>query len=84
MNDDSELVDSLLGPSGPEVTCEECFEQLDRYTETELSGGSADAAVPGMGEASSPLRGALSHGNCTPRRPKSRALLRAPSRLRTR
>ena len=24
---------SLLGPIGPEVTCEECFERLDEYVE---------------------------------------------------
>jgi predicted anti-sigma-YlaC factor YlaD len=24
---------SLLGPSGPEVSCEECFEHLDEYVE---------------------------------------------------
>jgi hypothetical protein len=38
----------LLGPTGPEITCEECFEQLDRYVELELGGGDADGAVPGM------------------------------------
>jgi hypothetical protein len=24
---------SLLGPAGPEVTCDECFERLDEYVE---------------------------------------------------
>jgi len=24
---------SLLGPSGPEVSCDECFEYLDEYVE---------------------------------------------------
>jgi hypothetical protein len=38
----------LLGPSGPELTCEECFEELDRYVELELSSADADGAVPGM------------------------------------
>jgi hypothetical protein len=38
----------VLGPAGPELSCEECFEQLDRYVEIELSGSDADAAVPGM------------------------------------
>jgi len=40
----------LLGPAGPEVTCEQCFDQLDRYVELELRTGPADAeaAVPGM------------------------------------
>ena len=38
----------MLGPPGPELTCEECFEQLDRYIEVELSGADVDAAVPGM------------------------------------
>jgi hypothetical protein len=38
----------LLGPAGEELTCEECFDQLDRYVELELSGRGADVAVPGM------------------------------------
>ena len=38
----------LLGPPGPEVTCEECFERLDAYVEHELAGRDADALVPGM------------------------------------
>jgi hypothetical protein len=38
-----------LGPGGPELSCEECFEQLDRYVELELRGADADAAIPGMG-----------------------------------
>jgi hypothetical protein len=30
------LLAGLLGPAGPEVTCEECFENLDVYVEQEL------------------------------------------------
>jgi hypothetical protein len=44
----NETLRRLLGPSGPELTCEECFEELDRYVEHELLGADADAAVPGM------------------------------------
>ena len=43
-----DLVRRVLGPAGPELTCEQCFEQIDRYTEVELSGGDAETAVPGM------------------------------------
>ncbi|HEU4658431.1 MAG TPA: hypothetical protein VFR97_12940 [Capillimicrobium sp.] len=46
--DPHEMVRRLLGPSEPELTCEACFEQLDRYVELELRGDDADAAVPGM------------------------------------
>jgi hypothetical protein len=42
------LIGRLLGPAGPELSCEECFEQLDRYVELELAGDEADAAIPGM------------------------------------
>jgi hypothetical protein len=42
------LLRSLLGPSEPELGCEDCFKELDRYVELELSGADADAAVPGM------------------------------------
>jgi hypothetical protein len=44
----SDLLARLLGPAEPELTCEECFEELDRYVELELIGRDADAAVPGM------------------------------------
>jgi hypothetical protein len=37
-----------LGPEGPELSCEECFAQLDRYVELELAGADADGSVPGM------------------------------------
>jgi hypothetical protein len=43
-----QLIDALLGPSEPELTCEECFEQLDRYVDLELAGASADRLVAGM------------------------------------
>ena len=42
------LLARLLGPAGPEVSCEECFEQIDRYVELELAGADADTALPGM------------------------------------
>lgn len=42
------LLRALLGPEGPELSCEECFEQLDRYVELELAGSNADEAIPGM------------------------------------
>lgn len=43
------LVARLLGPGKPEVSCETCFEELDRYVELELAGLDADAAIPGLG-----------------------------------
>jgi hypothetical protein len=44
----TELLGRLLGPRGPELTCDECFEHLDRYVELQVAGHDADAAVPGM------------------------------------
>jgi hypothetical protein len=44
----AELARRLLGPAEPELGCDECFEQLDRYVELELAGGEADRLVPGM------------------------------------
>ena len=38
----------LLGPAGPEVGCDECFEQLDSYVELEVAGVDADSAIPGL------------------------------------
>ena len=42
------MIDRLLGPEGPEVTCEECFERIDEYAELSLRGADAEARVPGM------------------------------------
>jgi hypothetical protein len=38
----------LLGPSRPELTCEQCFELIDEYAELELSDAAADRVIPGM------------------------------------
>jgi hypothetical protein len=38
----------LLGPGQPEVGCDTCFAELDRYVELETAGGDADAAIPGL------------------------------------
>jgi hypothetical protein len=51
MNEQSQenrLIGRLLGPAGPELSCERCFEELDRYVELELAGADAEAAIPGM------------------------------------
>jgi hypothetical protein len=42
------LVGGLLGPEGPEVGCDVCFDELDRYVELELAGADVDAAIPGL------------------------------------
>jgi hypothetical protein len=42
------MLKRLLGPAEPEVTCDECFDQLDTYVEVELAGGNPGAAVPGL------------------------------------
>lgn len=44
------LLRRALGPAGPEVSCEQCFDELDRYAEAELRDGraAAEVAVPGM------------------------------------
>jgi hypothetical protein len=46
--DPEKLLARLIGPLGPELDCEECFEELDRCVELELDGADADAAIPGM------------------------------------
>lgn len=38
----------LLGPAEEEILCEECFEKLDVYVESELKGHPADERIPGM------------------------------------
>ena len=49
MSDERErLISALLGPAEPELSCEQCFRELDRYVDLELAGADADHAVPGM------------------------------------
>jgi hypothetical protein len=45
-----DLLRRVLGPSGPEVTCQECFELLDEYVDLEFAGQDADRRLPGMRE----------------------------------
>jgi hypothetical protein len=42
------LLGRLLGPSGHDIGCEQCFELLDVYVEAELAGEDAEHRVPGM------------------------------------
>jgi hypothetical protein len=46
--DPNVLLARLLGPADPELTCEECFDQLDRYVDLELAGEGADQQIPAM------------------------------------
>lgn len=48
MTEQRERLERLLGPTGPDIGCEECFERLDEYVELELRGQDAEASVPGM------------------------------------
>jgi anti-sigma factor RsiW len=43
-----QVLGRLLGPAEPEVGCDVCFDQLDRYVELELAGEDADAVLPGL------------------------------------
>ena len=38
----------ILGPAEPELGCDDCFQELDRYVELELAGGKTDTAFPGF------------------------------------
>jgi hypothetical protein len=42
------LITLLVGPQGPEVTCEQCFDELDRYVDLQLANALPDREVPGM------------------------------------
>lgn len=42
------LVAALLGPGEPELTCGQCFDELDRYVDLQLGLLDADEAIPGM------------------------------------
>jgi hypothetical protein len=47
-NRGSDALARLLGPGRPELTCEQCFAELDRYVEFEVAGADAGAEIPGM------------------------------------
>ena len=42
------LADGLLGPDEPELGCDDCFTELDRYVELELAGDDPDRQLPGL------------------------------------
>jgi hypothetical protein len=41
-------LERVLGPKGPEIGCDACFELLDEFVELELRGEDAEGQVPGM------------------------------------
>lgn len=43
-----EILGRVLGPGEPELSCEQCFAELDRYVELAVAGEAADERVPGM------------------------------------
>ncbi|MCO5316770.1 MAG: hypothetical protein M9938_11510 [Solirubrobacterales bacterium] len=43
-----QVIGRILGPAGPEVSCDDCFRWLDHYVELERDGLDAEAAIPGM------------------------------------
>ena len=48
MTERNERLERLLGPTGPDIGCEECFVRLDEYVELELEGRDAESRIPGM------------------------------------
>lgn len=45
---DRQRLARVLGPAERELTCDQCFEALDRYVELELAGADAEAEIPGL------------------------------------
>ncbi len=45
-----QLLARVLGPAKPELSCEECFAELDRYVELSVADSEADRQIPGMRE----------------------------------
>ncbi|MGD9695626.1 MAG: anti-sigma factor [Thermoleophilia bacterium] len=45
---DPRLIERLLGPADPEIGCDECFDELDRYVELTVAGGDGGAEMAGM------------------------------------
>ena len=53
-HDIDRAVERLLGPAGPEATCDACFDHLDAYVDREVRAGDAEQAMP---ELAAHLRG---------------------------
>ena len=68
--DPTTILRGLLGPAGPEVGCDTCFEELDRFVELELAGEDVEAASPG-------LRAHLAGCPASPEQPESLLALAA-------
>lgn len=41
-------LERFVGVPGPDVGCDVCFDELDRYVELELAGADVDVELPGM------------------------------------
>jgi len=41
-------LERLLGPSGHEISCDQCFELIDQYVDLELAGRDAEERIPGL------------------------------------
>jgi anti-sigma factor RsiW len=48
MSANGDRLRALLGPAGPELGCDDCFDLLDRYVDLEAAGRDADVEIPGM------------------------------------
>lgn len=46
--DPRQVLRGLLGPAGPEIGCDTCFEELDRVVELDLAGEDVEAVIPGV------------------------------------
>jgi hypothetical protein len=47
-SDPGPVLSRVLGPAAAELSCEECFAELDRYAELTVADQSPDDRVPGM------------------------------------
>jgi anti-sigma factor RsiW len=43
-----QAIDRLLGPAEAEVSCDDCFAQLDAYVDREVLGGDAAQRMPAL------------------------------------
>lgn len=43
-----DLLERLLGPTGHEVSCQQCFDLIDEYVELEVAGIDPGSLLPGV------------------------------------
>jgi hypothetical protein len=79
-----EMIGKVLGPGAPELTCKQCFAELDRYVELALAGEGATSGSRGCAPTSTAAPPAPRTSKACASWSPSRGLTRGGELLRSR